>query len=221
VRPIRAILFDADGVVQHSSGDDLSVQLKRVLGFIPEDLDGFTREVFDVERSALLGRTDFAEGLVPVLAKWGANGVAGTLAAEWWCPVEADQSILDLVGRLRRQGIVCAIASNQQRYRATYMEETLSYKSVFDRSFYSYQLGLVKPDIEYFKAIVAELGYAPEDVLFIDDAERNVAAAQTAGLQAVQFVHSRTHHALVSMMDLLERFSIVIAGQDSQVPTET
>jgi putative hydrolase of the HAD superfamily len=218
VQPVRVVLFDADGVIQHvrhSSGNGLRAQVERILGFLPADFDRFTQDIFDAEQSALVGQTDFAEVLVPVLAKWGAHGVADALAAEWWCPIEADRSILDLVGQLRRQGMLCALATNQQRYRATYMEEALSYKSVFDRSFYSYQLGLRKPAIEYFEAIVAELECSPEEMLFIDDAERNVAVARSVGLRAEQFIHPRTNRARASLIELLEQFSVVITGQDS------
>jgi putative hydrolase of the HAD superfamily len=218
VPPIRVVLFDADGVIQHvehASGNVLRAQVERILGFVPDDLDRFTREIFEAERTAMVGHADFVEILHPVLAQWGAHGVADTLAAEWWCPIDTDQSILSLIGTLRQQGMVCALATNQQRYRARYMDETLSYRSVFDRSFYSYQLGLRKPDIEYFKAIIAALECAPDEMLFFDDAEENVAAARSVGLQAEQFVHPGTNHARASMIALLARFSIGITEEDS------
>ena len=223
MQPVRVVLFDADGVIQqfpHSSGIGLRAHVERILGFVPDELDTFTREVFEAERSALAGHADFAETLLPVLAKWGAHGIADAFAAEWWCPIEPDQSILYLVGQLRRQGMVCALATNQQRYRARYMEEALSYRNVFDRSFYSYQLGLMKPELEFFKAIVAALECVPEVALFIDDSEENVAAARRVGLQAEQFVHPRTDHARASMIALLKRFSIVIAEPPSSISTE-
>jgi hypothetical protein len=82
VRPVRVVLFDADGVIQHfphSSGPGLRAQVERILGFVPEDLDTFTREIFEAERSALVGHVDFAEMLLPVLAKRGAHGVAQSI----------------------------------------------------------------------------------------------------------------------------------------------
>ena len=209
--PIRAILFDADGVIQHANADDLPARLQRVLGFIPEDLDAFTREVFEAERPALAGQADFAEMLEPVVARRGAAGVAAELAGIWWCSIEADQAMLAVVGKLRDQGIQCALASNQQRYRAKYMGETLSYNAAFDRTFYSYQLGFTKPDIRYFEAIVAGLPFPPETVLFIDDAEENVTAAREAGFQAVQFVHPRNAHSVSMLKEVLQSFSVMVS----------
>jgi putative hydrolase of the HAD superfamily len=205
---IRAILFDADGVIQHSTSDDLPVRLEHILGFIPDRLDTFMHEVFEAERPALAGQADFADMLAPVLTRWGAAGAAAQLASAWWCSIAVDQAILALIKGLRQQGIFCALASNQQRYRATYMAQTLTYDAVFDRSFYSYQLGFVKPDLRYFEAIMASLPFAPGEMLFIDDAEKNVAAARRAGLQAAQFIHPRTSHAASTMTKLLEGFSV-------------
>src|SRR3954469_23555295 len=99
VQPVRVVLFGADGVIQHfpySSGNGLRAQVERVLGFVPEDLDTFPREGLK-RRSALVGRADLAEMLLPVLAKGGAHGIAEAFAAAWWSPIEAERSSLDLV----------------------------------------------------------------------------------------------------------------------------
>jgi len=53
--PIRAILFDADGVMQHSDGGDLTALLLRTLGLVPDDPETFMREVFAAERPAMDG----------------------------------------------------------------------------------------------------------------------------------------------------------------------
>ena len=208
--PIRAILFDADGVVQHSGASDLPVRLQRALGVVPPDLETFTREVFDLERSALAGQADFAEALGPLVARLGVPDAAGKLATEWWCSIEEDKAVLALVSRLRHQGILCALATNQQSYRARHMDEALSYRTLFDRCFYSHQLGYVKPDLRYFESIIAALALTPEEFLFIDDSQRNVAAAGEVGMHAAHFVLTDELDSVATMMAILESFSITI-----------
>jgi len=212
---IRAILFDADGVIQRSSSEAFGVQLER-LGVAAEHVDACLREIFEVERAALIGRADFAEVLVPVLEKWGAAGGAARLAAEWGCAIEVDATLLALVAQLRQQGWLCALATNQQHYRATYMTRAFAYDSAFDQCFFSYRLGAAKPDAAYFQAIVAALGCAPQQVLFIDDAEKNVAGARRAGLHAVQLVCSEKGAALAAIREILARFAIAVGGQPEQ-----
>lgn len=215
--PIRAILFDADGVLQHSRGDDLSARLERILGSAPANIDVFAREVFEAERPAAIGQADFAEQLLPLVAPWGGRGVpdkdiADKLAAEWWCSIEVDEPLLALVGSLRQHGWLCVLASNQQRYRARYMAEALGYAALFDRCFYSYEVGALKTEARYFEAVVAQLGLSPQQLLFIDDAEKNVAVARSAGLHAASFVHPRNGSSREAMLALLAQFSVHLPG---------
>jgi putative hydrolase of the HAD superfamily len=206
VTAIRAILFDADGVIQHATAD-LETRLEDALGFVPKPIDGFLRDVFQAETPALIGEKDFTETLAPVVEKWGATGSAATLAA-CWCSIEVDHMVLELISRLRRAGHVCALATNQQRQRATHMDTVLGYRSKFDHSFYSWELGLAKPDARYFHAVMRRLQLEPGQVLFIDDREANVAAAAALGLHTVHFVHDRTPAAASNLEQLLGRFRL-------------
>lgn len=54
----------------------------------------------------------------------------------------------------------------------------------FDRCFLSYEMHLQKPDAAIFHAVAANIGGAPEDILFLDDSEDNCEAARCCGLQA-------------------------------------
>jgi putative hydrolase of the HAD superfamily len=56
----------------------------------------------------------------------------------------------------------------------------------FDHVFTSFQLGLIKPDVEVFHHVVEALGVEPEQVFFVDDNTINVEGARRAGLHAQQ-----------------------------------
>lgn len=206
---IRAILFDADGVVQHAT-DDLLPRLEAVMGFVPKDLEAFFADVFDAEAPALIGTADFAERLIPVVGRWGAPGTAQHLAKAW-CSIQPDLAVLSVISNLRASGLFCGLATNQQSYRAQHMDDVLGYSSQFDRTFYSCRLGVCKPNEAFFTAMLDQLPFRPAQVLFVDDREENVVSARAAGLTAVQFVtrhHSDTAHGLRS---LLEDFTIDVA----------
>lgn len=47
----------------------------------------------------------------------------------------------------------------------------------------SSDLKLIKPSKEIFEEAIRQCGVAPEEILFIDDGEKNIAAAQAAGLK--------------------------------------
>jgi putative hydrolase of the HAD superfamily len=181
-----AVLFDADGVIQRAPAD-LQAHLALVLGAAPSEREACMADYFAAEAPCLTGGADFAEALAPVLAKWKTTSdLAAVLAA--WQVIEVDHSILALIASLRRAGVYCALASNQERHRAGHMSERLAYREVFDREFYSCHLGHMKPSPAYFHEIVRLAALDPGRTLFIDDRIDNVEGARQAGLQAAHFV---------------------------------
>jgi putative hydrolase of the HAD superfamily len=215
---IRAVLFDADGVLQHGNGGELRLRLERALGFVPDPLEPFISDVLDAERPAIGGQGDLLDRLEPVVRQWGAPGKARALAESWWHCIEPDPDVLSLIDVLRGQGLLCALATNQQRFRADYMRATLGYDAHFDRSFYSCELGCVKPEPRYFETIVARLSLPADELLFIDDLEPNVLAARGVGLQAAQFVNPRTPDAVAQLRALLAGFSVYVTpGAPTQI----
>lgn len=181
---IRAVLLDADGVVQRPAAGWL--HHVRALCGDPQNVEAFTQDVFDAEAPCLVGKDDFANALADVLQKWSSPASIDD-ALRVWTMIEPDRDVLQLVSRLRDRGQVVALATNQQAHRAAYMLHELAYAEAFDDVFCSCDLGVAKPDPAYFEACAAQLDLPKRDMLFIDDHERNVDAARAAGLCAEQF----------------------------------
>ncbi len=182
---IKAVLFDADGVIQRQTLT-LHAVLTDVLGAPAHSVDEMYRDIWEAEGPALTGRVDFSEALSAALDKWG---MAGRLQdfIEPSTSIRVDRAIIGIVRRLRGAGILCCLASNQMTYRARYMSEKLGYADIFDMEFYSCRIGYKKPDPAYYTAILEELGLPPGEVLFIDDVEANVDAARRLGIAASVF----------------------------------
>lgn len=66
------------------------------------------------------------------------------------------------------------------------------FNSYFIKAYYSQILGLRKPQVESYRAIINEQQLNPEETLFIDDTEKNIVGAQEAGLQTIHLVAPRT-----------------------------
>lgn len=56
--------------------------------------------------------------------------------------------------------------------------------ALFDKDFYSNEIGYRKPSPESFQEIIRLSGINPEETLFVDDAHANIEAAQKSGLKA-------------------------------------
>jgi putative hydrolase of the HAD superfamily len=194
---IKAVLFDADGVLQQPSTGWL-INLERLCP-IPGRAPEFLNEVFTAERPCLAGTADFASALDEVLRRWGSGcHVEDALAI--WRQIEPAQGLLDVVRQLRKSGFLVALATNQHAYRAEFMSEQLGYASEFDHEFYSCRIGHAKPSGEFFLHALDRLGLRGHEVLLIDDKEPNIRGAREAGLHAVLFHLSAGSPELESLL---------------------
>lgn len=70
--------------------------------------------------------------------------------------------------------------------------EGRSLDTFFDGLFFSYRMGLTKPDPRIFRELVDQAGLNPEETLFVDDGAANIAAGQAAGLHTLLAENGRS-----------------------------
>ena len=174
--PVRAVLFDADGVLQTPRPGWLA-DFTRIGG------QDFVVDAFRAEVEYLAGGGDLKPRLEELLAASGTGGSVEEIL-EVWHDIVMDAEALAVVDRVRASGVIVGLATNQQSYRGGHMRRVYGIDRHFDRTFYSYEVGHAKPSTDYFAHIVAELGLPAGQVAFVDDAPANVRGARLAGLRA-------------------------------------
>jgi putative hydrolase of the HAD superfamily len=186
--PIRAVLFDADGVVIFPWR--FARHLAREREITPEMTHGFFHGVFE---ECLVGRADLKQVLPPFLRQWGWHGSVDDFVAIWLEMENAvDGRILALIRALRGSGLSCCLVTSQERYRAEYMRATMGFAELFDRLFFSCELGCQKPDHAYYQIVETELGLEGQEILFWDDSAVNVASARRWGWNAEVYTEFET-----------------------------
>lgn len=75
------------------------------------------------------------------------------------------------------------IAFLENRYPETF--------SFFKGKVYSYQVGLMKPDVEIYEYILNQYELDPQSTVFIDDLPENIKAAQSCGMEGVLFTSTQ------------------------------
>jgi putative hydrolase of the HAD superfamily len=58
------------------------------------------------------------------------------------------------------------------------------FDDLFEKSFFSFDLHMTKPDLEIYEFVIHQLGLDVSKTLFIDDTEENIVAAKKLGLNA-------------------------------------
>ena len=59
--------------------------------------------------------------------------------------------------------------------------------ATFRKCFFSFELKTLKPSPVFYRTVMEEIGLAPEEMLFIDDSQKNVDGALEVGLPAVYY----------------------------------
>ncbi len=93
---------------------------------------------------------------------------------------------LDVLSQVKQRGASLSLLSNAPHELATAISDQPAFE-IFDQLFFSAQLGVAKPDLAAFCAVLEQLSRPAEEVLFIDDRPENVEAAAAAGLRALRF----------------------------------
>lgn len=125
------------------------------------------------------------------------------LDRQFW--IEVRQPMLAAVRAVRDLGLRCGLATNQQNLRGAYMRSSLGFEKIFDEQFYSFEIGLAKPETGYFRTIMDRIDVAPNRVLFIDDHDGNVAGAREIGIHSELFPRNG---GVTALTPILARYGI-------------
>ena len=196
---IKAVLFDADGVLQRPT-----VRWREVLAPIlgtadPRQIDAFLRDIAAAEEQYLCSPDGFEAALRQTLDRWScADRIADIVRAMH--AIDPYEDVMVVVRKLQSGGMPCHIASNQQAGRAHHMSVQLNYRQLFVREFYSCALGVAKPEVDFFHRVLDELELPGPSVLFLDDRADNVEAAGRAGLAAQVYTGESGAEVLISVL---------------------
>lgn len=80
--------------------------------------------------------------------------------------------------------VITGLLSNTSALHWENQRDAVTIQGLCPRAYLSFELGLAKPDLDFFDHCVADLGLPADQVLFIDDNQINVDGAHAAGLQA-------------------------------------
>lgn len=177
-------MVDVDGVViVHPDECGWIANLERDLGISASALQSafFARHWKDISH----GRAALRERLAPVLHELNPAISCERLIRYWFSnDAHLDEALLAQLAAIRAGGLEIHLATVQEHERAHYLWKDLDLQSRFDGFHYAAELGCAKPDASFYEAVERRTGYAPRDLLLLDDAVENVEAARDRGWAA-------------------------------------
>lgn len=185
---IKNIIFDLGGVII-TLDQPQAVRRFRELGLQDADqrLDAYTQGgIFgDLERGAISAETFREE-----LGKLVGHDVTYEQCRYAWLGYcrELPRRNIEALRRLRREGYRLILLSNTNPYMMSWVMspdfdgEGHSLSDYMDACYCSYEMGVMKPDTEFFHRVLMAEHIAPSETLFVDDGPRNVAVASQMGI---------------------------------------
>lgn len=199
--PIRAVVFDIGGILEViPGGGDPTIRFGEMLASwdqrlgLPEGELG--RRIREMDRRLIAAGKDGGVGTCSE-AEWFAEA---RLAMGW------DQPTLDAFARdfwdtycgNPNPELAAYLGSLRPRYKTALLsnsfdgarreeEARLRLSAIADLIVYSHEVGVAKPDPRIYTLTLERLAVQPEEMVFLDDAEPNVAAAAAQGIHAVLF----------------------------------
>ncbi len=179
--PIRAVLFDLDGVVRHFDPENVA-STEGAHGLEPGSIEAIAFAPHHLEQvtTGRISRREWVERI--------GVGLGNAEAAEAWGsqPFHVDEELLGLVDELRANGLRTAILTNGTD---TIPAEVASINlgSRFEAVFNSAEIGWTKPDVRAFQHALDAMQLAPHEVFFTDDSASKLVGAEELGMSTHHF----------------------------------
>lgn len=179
------LMLDVDGVLIGGTEQRWDRTIREDLGIDPHILQ---QEFFEPHWPAVLrGHQDIRVPLREFLGRVQPAVGADEVLAYWHThDAEVQRDVVAAAMSWRdRTGGRLGLATNQDRTRLRYLQETLGFGDVFEVTAASCDLGHAKPDAAYFAAADRRIGRRPnQHVFFVDDSDAHVRAAEEHGWSA-------------------------------------
>lgn len=198
----RHVIFDLGNVL-------VDFDLRRLFRAAADNAGRPVEEMaFDDADAAMLhavesGRISDKEFIAHLKSAKGLRWTLEDLIGVWRDMFSLNRPGFELFSGLKAQGIPVHILSNLAWHNMEAVRR--NWPGMFDHggeNFFSYELGLRKPDERIYRAVLERLGAEPARCFFLDDLPENIEGARAAGMEA----HLFSDEALPSVRPALEAF---------------
>lgn len=178
----RTILCDLGGVLIDLHWE----QHARALFTQERDSEELKRKWLQLKSARIYeaGKTDFTGFYRAFVAETGSDLNLNDFEREFAGiigPLKTD--CIEILDELARYGEL-AMLSNTNAVHVELLRRTTMVFRPFRHLFFSYEMGMVKPDREIYEEVCRRLQKEPEQIHFFDDSPANVEAAQNVGFNA-------------------------------------
>lgn len=148
------------------------------------------------------GRTSFEDHALQAIATLEIDLSIGEFTDIYISALVPSDEMFPLVTRIAATHRI-ALVSNTSEPHWDYARRFLPFSAQLDPVIVSYSVGSMKPEPEFYAALLAQSGIPADRILFIDDLQVNIEAATKAGMIGHHFVLKAALEATLSDLGVI------------------
>lgn len=181
---MKAVIFDIDWVIVTNTYSFYNHLVSHYMAN-KNDMDEFFR--WDLRKCSIWEK-DLKNILPKYLSKCNWNLWVENFLNLWFLSeAKTDRQVLELAQVLNERWILCCIWSNQEQYRKEFLLHTLWLWNIFEKNYFSCELWVRKPDKMFYEKVIIDLGLDAEEILVIDDDEKNLVSAKELWMETILY----------------------------------
>jgi glucose-1-phosphatase len=197
--PKKNILLDIGGVLLDLHFDRAAEKLKSFTG---HRTDSVIEMIQGQEKFRLDAGTISTEEFHQEITRRLNIEITFDQFTDMWCDVFSENSAMSSLVGILSQTHNLVLASNTDSLHFNHIIENYPFIRGIRHRALSYEMGVVKPDPEFFFRILRQFRLRPQETLLIDDSSDNVIAAERVGISGIIF------HDYEILIDQLSRLGI-------------
>lgn len=187
---IKNIIFDLGNVIINIDGDR-TVNAMKELGF-KDFQESYTllrqSDLFNWLEKGLISPEKFHTDLKTHFN----NDVSSAMIDDAWNAMLLDfpKKRIELIQELKSKYRLFLLSNTNIIHYRKYNNDLINrfgfgLSSLFEKAYYSFDLGMRKPDMEIFEYVIKDSNLKPIETLFIDDSAENIDTANQLGLKTL------------------------------------
>lgn len=185
---ITTLIFDFGGVIINLDLPRCIENLKKLgIPNIESYLSNFGQKDFFLQyEKGKIGTSEFRNEIRKLSSETLSDAEIDNAWCSFLCDIPSER--LALLQKLRANYRLLLLSNSNPLHVEVSAAKALegtgkTIRDYFDRCYFSYELGLTKPDPDIFEALLADVGVVASECLFLDDGPKNIDAAQSMGFQ--------------------------------------
>ena len=207
-QPIRNIIFDLGGVILNIN-PQLTVDEFRKLGwsdFYDDNHKALDKELFFHLERGDSSPGDFRDTVREMINDQVKDDAIDKAWTAMILDIPADR--IRYLEKLKKVYRIFLLSNTNEIHRLKFHREFendfgYSFYDLFERNFYSHEMGTRKPNREIYEVALKEAGLVAGETLFIDDIEENTEAAKSVGMKVL---HIKPGSLMEMLPGYLQRF---------------